>query len=205
MNHMSQNNLFSNKQFGFLKGRSTTLQLLTVLDSWTDALDSGSSIDVVYTDFQKAFDRVPHQRLLNKLKANGIEGSMEAWIRSFLLKRRQKVTVNGEESQWQQVKSGIPQGTVLGPFLFLLYINDLPDFISTNIYLYADDAKLFNIINNQHDISTLQSDITALEDWSNLWQLNIHPGKCKYMHDRRGLPANPPIHDLQLNHPASNT
>lgn len=120
--HMKSNNLFTNKQFGFLKGRSATLQLLNVLDDWTKLLDAGISIDVVYTDFQKAFDTVPHQRLMMKLNSYGIHSKVLTWIRSFLTGRKQRVVITGYESMWTSVISGVPQGSVLGPILFLIYI-----------------------------------------------------------------------------------
>ena len=119
--HMKSNNLFTNKQFGFLKGRSATLQLLNVLDDWTKLLDAGISIDVVYTDFQKAFDTVPHQRLMMKLNSYGIHSKVLTWIRSFLIGRKQRVVITGYESVWTSVISGVPQGSVLGPILFLIY------------------------------------------------------------------------------------
>ena len=107
MNHMKINNLCSNKQFGLLSGRSTTLQLLNVLDDWTDALDNGHIIDIIYTDFQKAFDSVTHKRLLSKIKSYGIEGNILNWIYTFLNIRRQHVSINGTCSEWKKVLSGI--------------------------------------------------------------------------------------------------
>ena len=180
--HMKRNKLFSDKQYGFISGRSTTLQLLTVLDMWTEALDRGFSIDVIYMDFQKAFDVVPHRRLLGKIKSYGISDEITAWVSSFLLGRSQRVCINGYESSEKPVISGIPQGSVLGPMLFVIYINDLPDSVTSDTFLFADDTKIFKTIYDQHDCDILQNDLASLSEWSKKWLINFHAGKCKHMH-----------------------
>ncbi len=183
LTHMKKNNLLSNKQFGFLQGRSTVLQLLRILDEWTDILDNSTAkIDAIYLDFSKAFDTVPHKRLINKMKGYGINESTCKWVEDFLSNREHRVKVNGALSSSAKVTSGIPQGSVLGPILFILYINDLPDEVSNDVYLFADDTKLYSKINDDEDSDKLQDDLTKLEEWSTKCLLAFNPDKCKVLH-----------------------
>ena len=179
--HMKTNKLFSKNQFGFIGGRSTVLQLLTVLDKWTEILDQGGIIDAIYLDFMKAFDKVPHKRLIGKIGAYGIGPKISHWIENFLLGRKQRVCVNGHFSDWAPVTSGIPQGSVLGPLLFVIYINDLPNDIESDIFLFADDTKIFTEINDISESNKLQDDLNRLQEWSNTWLLKFHPDKCKVL------------------------
>ena len=172
---MKNEKLFSNRQYGFISGRSTQLQLLEVLDKWTEALDKGHSIDCVYMDYAKAFDTVPHRRLLYKLSKYGINPKAVSWIENFLGNRTQQVIVQGEESSWKPVTSRIPQGSVLGPLLFVTFINDLPDCVTSEAYLFADDTKIFQVIANEEDKGELQKDLNRLDTWSNDWLLKFHP------------------------------
>lgn len=182
MIYMESNNLFSEHQHGFRSGRSCTTQLLEVCDKWSEELDNKNSVDVIYFDFQKAFDSVPHQRLLIKLTGYGIGGHILAWIKDFLKNRQQRVVVNGVTSEWAPVTSGIPQGSVLGPVLFLIYINDIPDTIHNILKLFADDSKLFGKVNTIEEAEILQDDVYRSVDWSERWQLKFNNTKSKHMH-----------------------
>ena len=153
---MKKNGLFSNRQYGFLSGRSTTLQLLYVLEIWIEILENGRSLDAIYSDLMKAFDTIPHKRLIGKLESYGISEDLIEWAKSFLTDRRQRVRVNGSYSDFQQVTSGIPQGSVLGPILFVIYINDLPDKLESNCYMFADDTKIFRQIASTSDNDILE-------------------------------------------------
>jgi len=169
ISHMKEHNFFTKYQFGFISGRSTTLQLLHVIEEWVEWLDEGGSVDVCYLDFMKAFDTVPHRRLASKIRSYGITGHVLAWIQSFLSNRTQRVHINGASAEWSVVTSGIPQGSVLGPLLFVIYINDLPDKIISRIMLYADDTKIYRRIKSEVDEAVFQKDIDSLQDWSDTW------------------------------------
>ena len=179
MAHMKSHRLFSDQQYGFINGRSTTLQLITVLDDWTEILDQGGTIDVTYCDFRKAFDKVPHRRLLQKVSAYGFRGRILTWLTSFLLGRQQRVHVGGDSSEWHPVHSGILQGSLMGPLLFVLYVNDLPRCVAHSlVYLFADDLKVFRSIRIPKDSRKLQDDIDQIYKWAEHSLLQLHPEKC---------------------------
>ena len=182
VDYMKSNNFFTNKQFGFLKGRSTVLQLLKVIDRWTEILDSGGWVDAIYCDFRKAFDTVPHRRLLTVLEHYGVTDPVLSWVKSFLSDRKQKVIIGGKDSEWHAVISGIPQGSVLGPVLFVIFINTMAD-RPTDIeqFLFADDAKASVAVYNFEDTNVLQNGINDMVEWSDISLLQFHPGKCKAM------------------------
>jgi len=146
MEHFTRNNLFATNQHGFHTGHSCVTQLLNVMEDWTNIIDSGALVDIIYLDFQKAFDHIPHNRLLSKVKSYGIEGNLLKWIHNFLTNRKQQVNVRGSYSNWTNTTSGVPQGSVLGPILFLVFVNDLPEVVSSMLYMFSDDTKLYHPI-----------------------------------------------------------
>ena len=177
--HLIKNKLLSKNQYGFISKRSASLQLLAVLQLWCSILDeSGNEIHDINMDFMKAFDTVPHRRLIKKLRSYGITGDILLWIEAFLQGRKQKVVVNGSSSDWCDVISGVPQGSVIAALLFVIYINDLPENIRSHLFLFADDCKFFREIASQEDIDIMQADLDTLFEWSQKWLLTFHPGKC---------------------------
>ena len=166
MTHLLENKLLTNKQYGFISGRSTTIQLLNYLDSCVKKIVDSNVVDVIYLDFAKALDTVPHRRLIGKLESYGISGNLLGWISDFLRERSHIVSVNGAKSASAYVISGIPQGSVLGPALFVIYINDILDNIASDVFMFADDTKIFKRIASRNDAIILQSDMHKLEDWS---------------------------------------
>ena len=148
---------------------------------WTKIIDEGGTIDCVYFDFKKAFDKVCHQRLIYKAEQYGINGDIVNWIKSFLSSRTQQVVINGESSEYKDVTSGIPQGSVLGPLLFVIFINDLLDQVKSDMYLFADDTKVFRRISTKEDEEILQKDINEMLKLADKWQLEFHHDKCVKM------------------------
>jgi hypothetical protein len=185
-------------QHGFIKGRSTATQLLQVFHEVSAILDNAGQIDMVYLDFSKAFDSVSHTLLLHKLQNFGIHGKLHAWTRAYLSSRLQRVTVEGHNSDWLPVISGVPQGSILGPMLFLLYINDMPNVASScAVALFADDSKVYKRINSVEDCMLLQKDLDSLVQWSETWELRFHPSKCQVLSVTRG--KNPAKFNYSMN------
>jgi len=177
-----ENCLIRDTQHGFTSGRSCLTNLLDFMEEISGELDNGNCVDVVYLDFAKAFDKVPHKRLLSKLEAHGVTGKILNWIDGWLSNRRQKVSVEGELSEWAEVKSGVPQGSVLGPLLFLVYINDIDENILSKFGKFADDSKAAKVVNNSEDADILRGDLVTLQNWSHDWQMEFNSDKCRVMH-----------------------
>ena len=187
--HMKVNNLATKSQYGFTCGRSTKTNLIDCMEEWTKALDDKVGIDVIYLDFRKAFDSVPHQRLLVKLDSYGIRGTTQSWIKSFLSDRTQSVVLGGCISSCVNVTSGVPQGSVLGPCLFNIYVNDLPEQpVVSDLPMFADDGKLYKTIRNVRDCIELQGDLDRLSPWAAKWQLGFNETKCNVLRVGRNLP-----------------
>ena len=142
----------------------------------------GSQIDIAILDFSIAFDTVPHDHgLFSKLKHYGIDDKIWLWISNFLKQRKQRVVVDGIQSDLVTVDSGVPQGTVLGPILYLLHINDLPSVISSKVRLFADDCLVYRVIKNRQDQIALQNDLNLLENWGSKWGMRLNAAKCNIM------------------------
>jgi hypothetical protein len=196
MNHLEENNLLSDQQHGFRKKRSCESQLLLFIDDLLRNMCNGNQVDIAVMDFSKAFDVVPHSRLLHKLEFYGIQGSTSAWIKSFLSNRTQQVVVDGEKSDVAPVTSGVPQGSVLGPILFLAYINDMPECVRSHCRLFADDSIIYGNVNCIEDAEELQKDLNALQKWESDWGMSFNPTKCNILHVSRK--KNPSSHTYHL-------
>ena len=168
-------------QHGFRSGYSCQTQLLETIHHWAQSLNDQTTTHAVFLDFSKAFDTVPHKRLLLKLDHIGIRGKVLKWIQAFLCHRHQRVVINGVSSTWLPVTSGVPQGSVLGPLLFLLYINDLADNLNSDCRLFADDCTLYRRVTSLHDCAKLQADLSKLYRWTQRWQLHLNISKCKVL------------------------
>nr|CAD2170727.1 unnamed protein product [Meloidogyne enterolobii] len=189
-NFLMINNLINENHFGFMQKRSTTTQFITTLEDWYDAMFKKKNIDCIFIDFKKAFDSVPHDLLLKKLYDIGIQGKIIKWIAEFLSYRTFEVKIVNEVSQTRKITSGVPQGSVLGPLLFLIYINDLPEAMpkEIKIKMFADDVKIYNVHSNKIERNQLNFAIKKIEEWSKLWKIDISPNKTFIMHIGKNNP-----------------
>ena len=178
---LEANGLFNADQFGFRKGRSCELQLLRLCQDLSKILDDGGEADLIFLDFEKAFDKVPHGLLIHKLRQYGLNDNVVDLISSFLSNRTQRVVLEGQKSSDVHVSSGVPQGSVLGPLLFVLYINDLPDKIKSHIKLFADDSLIYKTILSPEDHEELQNDLNEAAQWCTDWLMSLNFHKCEHM------------------------
>ena len=175
--------LINTNQHGFLKNKSCATNLLCYSDFISKCFDEKCQTHTIYTDFKRAFDVVPHELLLLKINRQfGIHDNMLRWFTSYLHGRSQRVVLNGKKSDWYSVTSGVPQGSKLGPTLFLMYMNDVFDCISnSNLLCFADDCKIYKKISNEYDCILLQDDINSFHNWCTTWCMHLHPDKCYFM------------------------
>ena len=178
MSHLMDYNILSNAQFGFRKNYSAELQLIQTTRDLAFNLNNKGQNDVILLDFSNAFDKVPHERLILKLQYYGIRGNTLDWISSFLSNRTQRVVCGGFASDPVDILSGVPQGTVLGPLLFLIYINGITDYVSSSYRLFADDCILYRQINSPTDAAILQNDLKELQNWEKAWKMKFNIEKC---------------------------
>ena len=181
MKHLSKNEILTDGQHGFRPKRSCETQLITLVHEIAANLESGTQTDLIILDFSKAFDKVPHERLLRKLSHYGIRGRTHSWIRELLSNRQQEVMVDGAVSDPAPVVSGVPQGTVLGPILFLIFINDLPSELTCSTRLFADNCIVYSKVRNKSDQERLQRDLDTLSQWEGRWGMEFHPQKCSVL------------------------
>ena len=191
LNHLDSHNILTDKQHGFRSGHSCESQLIITIHDLLTSVDGGRCVDLAILDFSKAFDTVPHHRLMSKLGHYGIKGDIHNWISGFLMGRSQKVVVDGFCSPEISVDSGVPQGSVLGPILFLIFINDLPQQVKSHCCLFADDCLLYREISCLQDSIALQQDLTG---WSDTWGLHFNAKKCYIMSTAKG--KDPYFHQL---------
>ena len=185
VDHLAKHKLIHSTQHGFMSGRSCLTNLLEYLEELTKLMDAGRAVDIVYLDFAKAFDKVPIRRLLSKCASLGIQGKLLAWIEEWLTGREQRVVLNVEASSWEPVMSGVPQGSVLGPTLFLIFINDIDsavDVTGSVLEKFADDTKWAMVVECEEDRAKFQQGLDRLMEWSTDWQMLFNVDKCHIIH-----------------------
>jgi len=196
--YLDTNKLITESQHGFVTGKSCLTNLLMYLELVTSSVDANKPVDAIYLDFSKAFDTVPHKRLIKKLESLKINDTIIVWIQNWLAGRKQRVVLRGARSEWLPVISGVPQGSVLGPLLFLIYINDIDEEVSSPILKFADDTKILRPLTSTNDHEELQKDLDKLHRWSLKWEMKFNASKCKVIHFGHNNPQFPYIIEGQI-------
>jgi len=193
--YLEDRNLLANEQHGFRRKRSCESQLTTTIHTINKLIDSGECVDAIVLDFSKAFDKVSHPKLIYKLKSLGINLQLIQWIEHWLDNRTQIVVVNGQTSTSAPTTSGVHQGSVLGPLLFLIYINDITRDMKHQVRLFADDTLLFGAVT---EATSLQEDLDRLANWATTWQMEFNPKKCEIIHFNTSRKPRSIIHSYTL-------
>ena len=181
VDHLEVNNLLHNSQHGFRQKKSCLTNLLEFFNKVVNFQDLKIPVDILYLDFAKAFDKVCHSKLIHKLKSYALGKRLIKWIEDWLCDRKQRVVLNGVKSKWCSVTSGVPQGSVLGPLLFIIYIDDLDVGLTNKIAKFADDTKLMGQSTSDKHYQSIKEDLKKLELWADQWDMEFNVNKCKVM------------------------